>query len=318
MSNDKFNIFHNAAVFRDGVGDDSEDLDTFANGRLLEPAVLDGLQETDREAVQNNRYEIFSDFESEKMCNTPIAEDDKFLSIRASRFLKKKKYMTEDMKSMRGEEKFDSIENDRQRESEEPKDSSDAKDIHGKREDNKSTYNAIKNFKSETGIGDNHRHLDDSIGMAKSKSYTMNYEKTLEHLKDNTSPADSNKEYFDEKLGSSKNNKIELVPKGAQYYLTGKEASGNFLSKEYPGETPSERKENLQLPPENNAKNVYVVESARPQIAISGQIVEQKEWANKGNYNARDGIEQIYTPNSNEKGAIAGNRYVVKKEIEDK
>ena len=61
-------MFHNYPVFRDGLGDDPEDLDTYANDRLIELKPIEILQEsTKNQLVEQTYKEIFPVFEVENV-----------------------------------------------------------------------------------------------------------------------------------------------------------------------------------------------------------------------------------------------------------
>lgn len=121
-------------------------------------------------------------------------------------------------------------------------------------------------------------------------------------------------EYHKKQMQSGENPKIKLIPRDAVFFKTGEYASGNFLTEDHPGETAAERKENLQLPPKNDAESVSKVVSRRAQIGIESDIAPQPEWAEQAGYTARQGMKQIYTPNTNPDGAISDGRYENEKE----
>jgi hypothetical protein len=112
-----------------------------------------------------------------------------------------------------------------------------------------------------------------SIGGATSDDgrWTINTPATIEDRMKSMTP--EQRVYFSSALdagGGIEGQRAHLRPAGEEYYLTSSSdnrASGNFLTKEYPGDTPQERKENLQLPPENDAS---VVEKVQSQKAILG------------------------------------------------
>lgn len=115
--------------------------------------------------------------------------------------------------------------------------------------------------------------------------------------------------FYTKALYSGDNSKVKLIGKEAEFYVTGVKASGNFLTKQHPGKSASERREKLQLPPENNGEVISKVKSTRAQIVIESDIVAQPAWAKKSGYRAKTGMKQIYTPNLNPRGAICDNRY---------
>lgn len=139
------------------------------------------------------------------------------------------------------------------------------------------------------------------------KNYKMNTPSTMYEIGKRMDP--KSQCFYTKALYSGDNPKAKLIGKGEEFYKTGKKASGNFLTKEYPGENATERKENLQLPKSNDGKKVIKVKSTRPQVIIESNIASQPEWAKENGYKARQGIKQIYTPNTNPEGAISDKRY---------
>lgn len=142
------------------------------------------------------------------------------------------------------------------------------------------------------------------------KRYDMDSPKTIQEIGRKMDP--ESQKFYKKALQSGENPKIKLIPKDAEFYKTGDKSSGNFLTEKHPGKNALERKENLQLPPENDGKFVSKVKSKRPQLGIESDIVPQPEWAKQAGYTARPGMKQIYTPNTNPEGAISDGRYELK------
>lgn len=153
------------------------------------------------------------------------------------------------------------------------------------------------------------------------QSYTMNTPKTVEHMREQMD--DKEKAYFDSQIdagGGVDGQRAHLRGVGHEYFMTSsanKKASGNFLTEESPGETSSERKENLQLPPENDAADVDKVISQKPAIVLISKVAPQKEWAKQSGYEAKEGIKQVFTPNLNKGGAIKAGIYEIKQSKKD-
>ena len=152
-------------------------------------------------------------------------------------------------------------------------------------------------------------------------SYTMNTTKTIELMREQMD--DEGKAYFDSQIdagGGVDGQRAHLRGVGYEYFMTSsadKKASGNFLTEESPGETPSERKENLQLPPENEASDVDKVVSKKPTIVLTSEIAPQEEWAAQSGYEAKEGMKQVFTPNLNKGGAIGAGIYEIEQSEED-
>lgn len=152
-------------------------------------------------------------------------------------------------------------------------------------------------------------------------SYTMNTPKTIELMRKQMD--DDGKAYFDSQIdagGGADGQRAHLRGVGHEYFMTSsadKKASGNFLTEESPGETPSERKENLQLPPENEATDVNKVVSKKPTIVLTSEVAPQEEWAAQIGYEAKEGMKQVFTPNLNKGGAIGAGIYEIEQSEED-
>lgn len=144
---------------------------------------------------------------------------------------------------------------------------------------------------------------------------TMNTPRTIEEMRKQMTP--EQQAYFDSAIaagGGVQGQRAHLKGAGEEYYLTSsseKRASGNFLTKDYPGNTPQERKENLQLPTGNDAVKVEKVRSSKPAVVFESNVSPQEEWAAKSGYVARKGMRQTFTPNHDKNGAIAAGLYFV-------
>ena len=139
------------------------------------------------------------------------------------------------------------------------------------------------------------------------ENFRMNSPNTIYEIGKKMDP--KSQDFYTKALYSGDNPKVKLVGTGAEYWKTGEQSSGNFLTKDYPGKNAAERKENLQLPPKNDGEVVSKVKSTRPQIVIESQISPQPDWAKANGYIARPGMKQIYTPNTNPDGAMKDGRY---------
>ena len=94
----------------------------------------------------------------------------------------------------------------------------------------------------------------------------------------------------------------------------GKNGYWNFVTKEYPGETAQERKENLQLPESNNAERVDKAISQKPAIVLESTVASQEEWAKEAGYKAKEGMVQTFTPTLDKEGAIHSGIYKIQQE----
>lgn len=131
----------------------------------------------------------------------------------------------------------------------------------------------------------------------KSQKYIMNTEKTIEKLAEQYSDKGPEAEaFFESRLKAGKNSHVRLKGTAVDFYLTGNEASGQFVTEELPGENAEERKENLQLPPSNDAEDIYRVRLKEAQVVIESIVAEQRDFAKQSGYKARDGIKQIFIP----------------------
>lgn len=152
------------------------------------------------------------------------------------------------------------------------------------------------------------------------KDYTMNSHATIEGIRDQYD--ENGKKWFDSVLNSGVDGmdgwNVRLKGAGERYFMTSNsssennpdhKASGNFLSKEYPGDTAKERAQNLQLPPENDGGKVSVVESTKPAVVMESKVAPQPAWAEESGYEATEGIKQIFTPTQDTKGAIHAGIY---------
>lgn len=146
--------------------------------------------------------------------------------------------------------------------------------------------------------------------------FAMNTQKTIGLMREQMT--DAGKKYFDQQInagGGVVDQKVHLQGAGAEFYMTStstdERSSGNFLTREHPGATPQERKENLQLPTGNEAAIVEKVRSVKPAVVLISKVAPQKQWAEESGYTAREGMQQIFTPNKNINGAIAAGIYEV-------
>ena len=145
-------------------------------------------------------------------------------------------------------------------------------------------------------------HLAENTG----EKFTMNSPKTIEHMSNQMT--DNGKAKLSEALSSGSEPKVRLHGKGEDFYLTGK-GSGRYLTDEHPGKTPLERKENLQLPPENNAEDVDKVRSTKARPLIESTVKPQNEWAEQSGYTPREGMKQIITPTRDGEAPIGSGMY---------
>lgn len=155
----------------------------------------------------------------------------------------------------------------------------------------------------------NTKRVMPNVNLNPQKNYHMNSEKTLDNISKKMNP--ENRKIFNNEMKSGENPRVKLIPRGAEMYRTGSAKKGSFLTEDYPGKTKAERKENLQLPPENKAGRVHQLKATRPQIGVESTIKEQPKWAKESGYQARPGMKQIYIPNSHPKegGALAEGRF---------
>ena len=166
-------------------------------------------------------------------------------------------------------------------------------------------------LKCEIPIDENKRKLKDAPNRDNNEKYKMNHGATMERMKKHL-PKERQKD-FEDGVASGSNPKVKLIPRGENFYRTGRTDGGSYFTKEHPGKTSGVRKENLQLPPGNDGKELSKVCSTRPQIGIQSNIKLQPEWAKEAGYKVRPGMKQIYVPSANEHGALADNRFDVKK-----
>lgn len=138
--------------------------------------------------------------------------------------------------------------------------------------------------------------------------FTMNTPKTIEEIKKQMSPV--GQAYFESQIaagGGVEGQRAHLQGTGKEMYITsgsGGRASGNFLTIDHPGSTPEERRQNLQLPPENDASIVQKVVSKKSAVVLTSSIAPQEQWAKEAGYTAKTGIKQVFTPNNDPAGAI--------------
>lgn len=128
-------------------------------------------------------------------------------------------------------------------------------------------------------------------------SYNMKSKETIALLRGEYKGEEA-QEFINKRLGAGKEDDARVRLRGTEhtFFLTGSEAGGQFLTEEISGETAEERKENLQLPPENNAEDLYKVHLTSPRMVIESTVMPQEEWAKKAGYTPREGMKQIYVP----------------------
>lgn len=166
-----------------------------------------------------------------------------------------------------------------------------------------------------------------SVGLSKSKTilgkgpsditggFTMNTPKTIEEIRKQMSPA--GQAYFDSQIaagGGVEGQRAHLQGTGKEMYITSGSngtASGNFLTREHPGKTPEERKQNLQLPPENDATRVQKVVSQKSVVVLESDVSPQEKWAKEAGYKATKGMRQVFTPNKDVLGALHAEIYTL-------
>lgn len=127
------------------------------------------------------------------------------------------------------------------------------------------------------------------------QSYTMNSERTIDVLSEQYKGEKAQK-FIQDRLDAGNDSHVRLKGNEHTFYMTGSEASGQFLTEEIPGENAKERKENLQLPPSNDAEDLYEVHLASPRLVIESTVAPQEEFARKGGYTPREGMKQIFVP----------------------
>lgn len=145
--------------------------------------------------------------------------------------------------------------------------------------------------------------------------FTMNTPKTIGEIRKQMSP--TGQAYFDSQIaagGGVEGQRAHLQGTGKEMYITSSSdgtASGNFLTKEHPGKMPEERKQNLQLPPKNDATRVQKVVSQKSVVVLESDISPQEKWAEKAGYKATKGMRQVFTPNKDILGAIHAEIYAL-------
>lgn len=166
--------------------------------------------------------------------------------------------------------------------------------------------------KSEISTENSRRKLKDAPNRNNAEKYKMDNGATMERMKSHL--PETRKKDFNDGIESGANPKVRLIPKGEKFYRTGRKDGGSYFTKEHPGFTGNERKENLQLPPDNDGKKLSKVQSARPQLGIQSDINPQPDWAKQAGYEARPGMKQVFVPSSNEYGALADeDRFKIRK-----
>lgn len=186
-----------------------------------------------------------------------------------------------------------------------------------------SQKNGLQGVKQQAG----YQPESSEAGSAKSKTisgkgpsditggFTMNTPKTIEEIRKQMSPA--GQAYFDSQIaagGGVEGQRAHLQGTGKEMYITSGSngtASGNFLTREHPGKTPEERKQNLQLPPENDATKVQKVVSQKSVVVLESDISPQEKWAEEAGYKATKGMRQVFTPNKDILGALHAEIYAL-------
>lgn len=143
--------------------------------------------------------------------------------------------------------------------------------------------------------------------------FVVNTPRTIEEIRKQM----NDQIWFDERIdagGGIAGQKVHLQGAGKEFYMTSSskdKASGNFLTIDHPGVTVQQRKENLQLPSNNDATVVDRVRSLKPAVVLISRIIPQEKWAKQSGYTARTGIKQVFTPTNNIKGAIEAGIYMI-------
>ena len=147
--------------------------------------------------------------------------------------------------------------------------------------------------------------------------FTMNTPRTMDEMRAQMN--EHQKAFFDSRIAAGIGQKAHLQGIGKEFYLTSsseEKASGNFLTQDHPGVTAEQRKENLQLPSNNDASVIDKVRSIKAAVVLTSQVAAQEEWAKQSGYTARTGMKQVFTPNLNTDGAIANGIYEIIENIE--
>lgn len=105
----------------------------------------------------------------------------------------------------------------------------------------------------------------------------------------------------------------QMHPEEKKYITSGYKgtALGDSLIKEHPGNTPMERKQNLQLLSANDDISVQKVVSQKPTVVLDSKVALQESWVKLGGYNSGEGMKQIFTPNKDHSGAIHAGIYAL-------
>lgn len=157
-------------------------------------------------------------------------------------------------------------------------------------------------------------------GFRKAKGdWNFNTPATLNERKSHLS--DNEKEGFEEQLnagGGISGQRGHLRGEGREYWLTSssskERASGRFVTDEIPGNTPEEKRENLQTPPCNKAEITERVVATGPHVAFTSRVSPQEEFAKETGYEAREGVEQTFIPTYNKEGPLKAGILEIKKE----
>lgn len=95
-------------------------------------------------------------------------------------------------------------------------------------------------------------------------------------------------------------------------------ASGKFSVKDHPGDDVKKRQEDVQAHFENDCSVVDKVHTTKGVVAFESKVAPQPEWAEKANYAAREGGNQIYIPLINGRRPIEEGVLTVSKENKQK
>ncbi|MFR2012489.1 MAG: hypothetical protein ACLS49_13470 [Christensenellales bacterium] len=124
-------------------------------------------------------------------------------------------------------------------------------------------------LKCEIPIDENKRKLKDAPNRDNNEKYKMNHGATMERMKKHL-PKERQKD-FEDGVASGSNPKVKLIPRGENFYRTGRTDGGSYFTKEHPGKTSGVRKENLQLPPGNDGKELSKV--CRPDLRLEFKVI---------------------------------------------
>lgn len=130
-----------------------------------------------------------------------------------------------------------------------------------------------------------------------SGKFTMNTEKTIGIMEESYRRKGPEAEaFFKSRMDAGKEPHARLKGTSQDFYMTGNEASGQFITEAPPGESAEERVENLQLPPSNDGQDLYKVQLNEPHVVIESNVAPQDEFAKKSGYRPVEGMKQIFVP----------------------